>query len=57
MVRLRGLALPPDLEAHMQTPYVKVFMKEVPAIRGEDVDIRSYEMMSLPRALDLSARA
>ena len=34
---------PADFEAHMETPYVKAFMNDVPVLCNEDVEICSYE--------------
>jgi|SRR5882762_4155279 len=35
-----------DFEAHMQTPYVKAFMNNVPELCEEDVEVCSYEKVS-----------
>lgn len=35
-----------DFQAHMQTPYVEAFMKLVPELCADDVDICAYQMRS-----------
>jgi quinol monooxygenase YgiN len=37
---------PADFEAHMQTPYVKAFMRNVPEVCEENVEVCSYEKVS-----------
>lgn len=38
--------LPSDFDAHMRSPYVVAFMEKVPALCGQDVEIRTYHMVS-----------
>lgn len=48
MVVFERWNLPSDFDAHMRTPYVKTFMNKVADLCTQDVEIRTYHMVSKP---------